>query len=60
MPNIKKKPDLSKVLLSSMLIIVFSLIFCYLIYKLEYLLILSFGLKVHFVGMVNGIFFSVP
>lgn len=60
MPNIKKKPDMSKVLLSSLLIIVFSFGFCYLIYKLEYILILSFDLKVHFIGMINGVFFSLP
>ena len=58
MPDIKLKPDFSKILLSSFQIIIFSLGFCYLIYKVEYMLIIAFSLKVHFVGFINGILFS--
>lgn len=58
MPNIHKKPDVSKILLSSILIILFSFLFCYLIYRIEFMLILVYKVKVHLIGLLNGILFS--
>jgi len=55
MPNIKTKPDLRKVLLSSIMIIIFSMFFCYGIYKLEAELIMAYNLKIHIVGLINGV-----
>ena len=58
MPDIKSKPTFSKILLSSFQILVFSFGICYPIYRLEFMLIIAFGLKVHLVGLINGLLFS--
>ena len=54
MPDIKRKPDLSKVLLASILIFIFSFTLGYFIYDLQVDIVLTWGIKAEIVGIFNG------
>lgn len=59
MPDIKKNPDISKVMLISILMFFFSAIFGYFVYQLEASLILAWELKTEMVGLFNGFLLSI-
>lgn len=59
MPDIKNKPDVSKVMLISILMFIFSAIFGYFVYQLEANLILAWELKTEIVGLANGFLLSI-
>lgn len=59
MPNIKVNPNISKVMLISILMFFFSAIFGYLIYQLEANIILAWQLKTEIVGLINGFLLSI-
>lgn len=57
-PQIKIKPDISKVLLSSILIFLFSIGFSFLIFQLEVYVLMATTMKMEFFGLMNGVFFG--
>lgn len=59
MPDIKTKPDVSKVMLISILMFIFSAIFGYFVYQLEANIILAWELKTEIVGLANGFLLSI-
>lgn len=59
MPEIKSKPDISKVMLCSILIFLFSIGFSYLIFRLEVYILLASNMKMEFFGLMNGLYFGI-
>ena len=59
MPNIKRRPDISKVLLSSILVILFSIGFAFAIFRLEVYILLATNMKMEFLGLINGFLFGI-
>ena len=59
MPDIKRKPDISKVMLSSILIFLFSVGFAFLIFQLEVYILLATSMKMEFLGLMNGFLFGL-
>jgi hypothetical protein len=59
MPEIKRKPDISKVLLSSILIFLFSVGFAFAVFMLEVHILMATNMKMEFIGLINGVLFGI-
>ena len=59
MPNMREKPNVSKILLSCIIIMLFTIGIMYLVFRIEWLMYTAYDIKLHLIAIFNGLVFGI-